>query len=210
MYTEQIGMWLIHSEGRIGRGGCHRVAAAGSPDRRPSGGSWAMARPDDARDGQVMLANLGHIRRVARHWLPSPDEHDDCVQAILLRLWCERLPLRMDDPQREIARIARNVARNWRRRGRDVPVAQPPDVADGSASAQESLEAGELCGLLMSAVDSLGPSESDLLYGFHFDGRTYADLEAQTGLSRATVRARLYRARRLLRATLLRYRGDIS
>ena len=64
------------------------------------------------------------------------------------------------------------------------------------------LEHKEVRDQLLLALTALPSADQELIVGHYFDGRTYGELAAATGLSERAIEGRLYRARRSLQERL--------
>ena len=108
--------------------------------------------------------------------------------------------------------IARNLIRkHWRdarRHGRHLPI---EDAAISSRLAEdlderplpsEVLARQELKEQLLLAVTALPSADQGLIFAFYFEGRSQAEIAAESSVSVKSVEARLYRARTRLRETL--------
>ncbi|MBU0640834.1 MAG: RNA polymerase sigma factor [Planctomycetes bacterium] len=137
---------------------------------------------------------------------------DDLMQQV----WVQAAGSRADVPANEsefwLRGIAKNLLRShWRkqtRRPAHVPLADPALAAELA----ERLVSEELPPLILTrrevqeqlllALTELPASQQELIVGHYFNGRSHADLAAESGLSERAVEGRLYRARQALQRKL--------
>jgi RNA polymerase sigma-70 factor (ECF subfamily) len=142
------------------------------------------------------------------------DDHtaDDLMQ----QLWLSARRGVADVPEERIEFALRAIATNlvrtlWRQRKcrpPHVPIADPrlaaelaERLAHDDLPAAE-LERSELHDQLLLALTELPAADQELIIGYHFQDRSYADLAERLSLSVRAVEGRLYRARALLREKL--------
>ena len=98
--------------------------------------------------------------------------------------------------------IARHVCADWARRRRGVrrfsELSPAADFAADAAGPADVAEAVEQTADLHAAVDGLPPDLRETLLLFYFDDLTYDQIAATLGVARATVNARLAKARAAL------------
>jgi RNA polymerase sigma-70 factor (ECF subfamily) len=143
--------------------------------------------------------------RAARGILGSDDVAWDAVQEASLRAWRNgTLPHTPGAALRRLAVLsALHIARCARRRRFHEARAAPGELC----CAQDPLvdaESGELRASLEAVLRRLSPSHREVFVLFELEGRDYAEIAATLGLPLGTVRSRLSRARRELRARLSR------
>lgn len=142
-----------------------------------------------------------------RFHVPSIDVAEDLTAETFLKL--VRSAGRYD-PARGSARawilaVARNVLRDWARRGRlrqYIALGNLHDVEWEAPSPEERLLREEEIGRLLDAVAALRPADRELIglrYGSGLDGAEVAEI---LGVSEGSVRTRLWRALGRLRAAL--------
>jgi RNA polymerase sigma factor (sigma-70 family) len=144
-----------------------------------------------------------------RFHVPSIDVAEDLTAETFLKL--VRSARRYDPAQGSartwILAIARNVLRDWGRRGRlrqYVALGNLHDLEWDAPSPEERLLREEEIGRLLDAVATLAPADRELIglrYGSGLDGAEVAEI---LGVSEGTVRTRLWRALGRLRAVLQR------
>lgn len=142
-----------------------------------------------------------------RFHVPAIDVAEDLTAETFLKL--VRSAQRYDPAQGSargwILAIARNVLRDWARRGRlrhYVPLGNLLDLASEAPSPEERLLRQEEIGRLLDAVAGLTAADRELIglrYGSALDTAEVAGL---LGISEGSVRTRLWRALGRLRAAL--------
>ncbi|MEO0478627.1 MAG: sigma-70 family RNA polymerase sigma factor [Planctomycetota bacterium] len=178
-----------------------------NPDTVRSSGFDALVEP-----------HLDCLFRAARRLLPSDDLASDAVQTLLLRTWQNfELP---ENPRSVLLSLVPNVAREVRRserRRQHHETAAVEQIVDSTPSAEEhhahcdhpecTTERQELRSLVRQAVLELPNDLRPLVERCWLDGETYAEAAEELDLPVGTVRSRLNRARRLLRASFERREG---
>jgi RNA polymerase sigma-70 factor (ECF subfamily) len=171
-------------------------------DPSPAGLPPASAR--------TFLALLPDLRRTARRLSRSVEDADDLVQETLLKVWSRLAMARTGGgdaaPVVDLRAYAFATLRNCARtRGQGVPPAgttdpeaSPEDQPDRGADADAHLAAGRA----IEALETLPEDQRLLLRLRAFDGLSYAEIAAETGLPMGTVTSRLSRGRRALRLAL--------
>jgi RNA polymerase sigma-70 factor (ECF subfamily) len=166
----------------------------------------ARARAGDARAFEELVRrHLRSAHAVALGVLGNPaDAEDVCQDAFLAAL--EKLD-ECRDPERFAAwltRIVRNQALNFRER-RSLRQGEPLEAAAPAAAAADTsdpAERSELRGRLLAALESLPPSQREVVLLHDLEGWRHREIAALLGTSEGAVRVRLHEARRRLRAVL--------
>jgi RNA polymerase sigma factor (sigma-70 family) len=157
----------------------------------------------------ALLATLGpalvtyYARRI------GGDLADDLAQAALLRIHGALPGIEPERADAFIATIARNVLRSaYAQRGRALRRWAPEQFAEGMASpaaADRHLEYKELVRAVKQLADAdLPPKMREVVLGLLRD-ETPAEIAARLGISQATVRMHVMRARAVLRRELRPY-----
>lgn len=133
------------------------------------------------------------------------DEHDaqDAAQEALIRAWSQRHACAGGEPSGWVRRIARNEAlrlggrqaRRWSR------VAAEPDALEAIASPADDVDR-ELAWLVADAVAELEPADRLLIRLRYERDLTQPQIAQLLGIPEGTVKVRLHRIRRRLRARL--------
>jgi RNA polymerase sigma-70 factor (ECF subfamily) len=167
-----------------------------------------MRRPASPPDPQLLLQHAGFVRGIARGLLFDADGADDIVQDTWLAAL--RHPPRGGNLRAWLAVVARNLASRVRRSAKRRAVHEARGARpDALPSAAELAARIELQRRVLDAVERLEePFRSTLLYRY-FDGLAPAAIAERLGVPVKTVKSRLHRALRSLRADLGRaYGGD--
>ena len=141
----------------------------------------------------------GFVRTIVR----QPDGIEDVTQMVFIKMF-RRLG-RLRDPrsfESWLFMLARNTSLDFLRRQRrrpatvsaDAELLELPDPRPSDAS-------GEILAALDSALDQLPPQTRTLVTLF-VQGNSYDTLAAREGLTLGAVKARMHRARPLLRASI--------
>jgi RNA polymerase sigma-70 factor, ECF subfamily len=173
---------------------------------------------------EIMRRNNRHLFRAARSVLRDDAEAEDVVQEAYLRAFRGLAGFRGDASLSTwLTRIALNEALGRRRRRRDTvgleaieatqegggarilmfPTAQAPGGDPEGAAARR-----EIRRLLEEAIDDLPEAFRPVLVARDVDGMSVEETARILGVRPETVRTRLHRARRLLRAALDQRLGD--
>jgi RNA polymerase sigma-70 factor (ECF subfamily) len=163
----------------------------------------------------LMRRHNRRLLRVTRSVLRDADAAQDAVQETYLRVFTK-----LDSYQPGgkfgawIARVAFNEALMMRRRERDDTVSlddadasaafMDEAVVDDAPSADQFVEAAHARALLEHAIDALPESFRTVFMLRAVEGFDVRETAECLGLNAATVRTRLFRAQRLLRAELSR------
>jgi RNA polymerase sigma-70 factor (ECF subfamily) len=142
-----------------------------------------------------------------RFHVPAIDVAEDLTAETFLKL--VRSARRYDPAQGSsrtwILAIARNVLRDWGRRGRlrqYVALGNLHDLESDAPSPEERLLREEEIGRLLDAVGTLAPAERELIGLRYGSGLGSAEVAEILGVNEGTVRTRLWRALGRLKAVL--------
>jgi RNA polymerase sigma-70 factor (ECF subfamily) len=177
----------------------HRVVA----DRAPTTGAPAAAPFDLAG---AFDEHAGALFGFAVNALRDRSLAEDCVQETFLRAWRARDGF---DPERASLRtwlfvIARNVIVDAQRAIQRTPRIAPTDVLDDTASrSPDPLDRLSV----IEGLAKLSPEHRAVLVNVHLEGRSYAEVEADSGIPAATLRSRSFYALRAMRDHLTERKG---
>lgn len=138
--------------------------------------------------------------RVALRYTRNASDAEDVAQEAAIRAWRRRAALR-DGLRRDewLGRIARNEAHRLRERtGREQPSEEPVKGAEQDASLERLIDAAPV----REALAGLTAPERELLGLRYEDDLTQRAIADRLGLPEGTVKVRLHRLRKELRATL--------
>lgn len=161
---------------------------AASPDRQAVG--------VDVNEAWSRFKNRLHafaLRRVG-----APDEADDVVQAVLVRLLQHQDRIESDRLAAWLFRTARNAVIDRRRRsGREAVAAE--EAALHAAAEVPDDAVPELAACVQPLLGMLSEEDRIVLEDVELNGRSQTDLARTLGVSPSTVKSRVQRARRRLR-----------
>lgn len=103
-------------------------------------------------------------------------------------------------------RVTRNVCLDMARSGRRTPTPVDPVTLE-PLSAADFADDVVLTGALNTAMRALAPEDRDALGAVSVFGLSYAEAAAELGVPVGTVKSRVFRARRVLAATLTGWEG---
>jgi RNA polymerase sigma-70 factor (ECF subfamily) len=179
--------------------------------------SWLEHR-DEAAARWLVETHRPAVLRVVRSWLPS-EVIEDVVQEVFMKAFIA-LPRLLPGARLEpwLSSIARNtcanVLRSWKRRFIFTTAECGLDDLSEFIIANEQPFADDeshrdLC--ITRLLAQLQRQDRRILWLYHVEGRTAADVGRQVGLSAGTVRVRALRSQRALRekAMQLRANGDL-
>lgn len=84
------------------------------------------------------------------------------------------------------------------------PVPLEDGLPAGGPSPEEELERRAFAGALLQAVEALPPPDNELVYRFYYEEERLRDIARDLGLSVPAAKSRLCRARRKLKAILIK------
>ncbi len=158
---------------------------------------------------QAVIELSPSIYRVALSILRDQALAEDAVQETLIRVWTNLERFRGDAPFRVwVLRIAHNVAVSMGRKRRDQAV-DPHDLSEVKASgagADRTAEGRAMVGELWEALDQLDPLSRAIVVLREVELFAYEDIATALDIPLATVKTRLFRARRSLATTLESWR----
>jgi RNA polymerase sigma-70 factor (ECF subfamily) len=174
-----------------------RVVARDSPDA-------AATAPFDL--ASAFDEHAGALFGFAVNALRDRSLAEDCVQETFLRAWRARDGF---SPERASLRtwlffIARNVIVDAQRAIQRTPRIVPADVLDDTASpSSDPLDRLSV----IEGLAKLSPEHRAVLVNVHLEGRSYAEVEAESGVPAATLRSRSFYALRAMRDHLSERKG---
>jgi RNA polymerase sigma-70 factor (ECF subfamily) len=178
---------------------------------------------DEAAIRAILQANNDRLYRIARSIVRDDGEAEDVLQEAYLRAFSALATFRGESSLATwLTRIVFNEALQRRRRKIDLPAAQieaPPapgaQIIDFPLSGQQSIDPErtmaqrELCRLLERAIDALPDEFRTVLVARVIEDMSIEETADLLGLQAGTVKTRLHRARRLLKAALAEHLGSL-
>ncbi len=164
-------------------------------------------RPETTAGAQIeaeLVALIPHLRRLARHFAPSPDRAEDMAQEALLQVWARlRAGARIDDLRPYLMTVLRHL--RARPPGQPAPGNAPattPLTERNAGTVAGNPTAGLACRDVLAAIGRLPADQRALLRLLCLTRLSYQDLAQHFGLPLGTVMSRLSRARARLRRDL--------
>jgi RNA polymerase sigma-70 factor (ECF subfamily) len=159
--------------------------------------------------GELVMAHQGFVYNLALRAVGDPDEAQDAAQEALLRAW-QALPTFRGDSQfrtwlyRIVINLCYNRRPRLRREAAEMSLEQDEDCfVAPEAGPERQAEAAERKALLQRAIDRL-PSSYRLLVMLRYQqDMAYEDIAEVMNLPLGTVKTGLFRAKALLRQTLV-------
>ncbi len=155
----------------------------------------------EAAISAAIAEHRGIVVRVARSFATNPQDQEDLIQEILLRIWAARQSFRGESKASTwMYRVALNRALTWQRdeRSRRTKHHQLIELPDPSAA--QAAESAHQLNELYDMLRTLPPLDRSLVL-LSLDGFAYAEIADIVGISESNVGARLSRARSRLRAS---------
>lgn len=164
------------------------------------------AEADDAAVPVVDVARawheLGHRLRAYVARRVTPEEADDIVQSVMVKLLERRGEIEADSVRAWLFTVTRNaVAEYYRQRRPTVDLDAFGDVPEIDASDPADRTIGALSDCLSPMLGALSDADAELLRKIDLEGASQIALAASLGLAVSTLKSRVQRARVKLRAT---------
>jgi len=162
----------------------------------------AAARGGDLGSFEALVRR--HTRTVYAHAFRFFGDHaaaEDVVQEVFVKVF--RSLDSFDEKSRFstwLYRVTRNTCLDEVRSGRRRPI--PVDPLDVTASGGDFADEVALASAIELAMRALPPEDRDALSAVSVFGLSYQEAGASLGVPAGTVKSRVFRARRALRATL--------
>ena len=168
---------------------------------------------DETAAGALVARLQPVVTKIVRARLPNRTDEDDMTQAVYLKIFAKleqfsgRAPI-----EHWASRIAVNTCLNQMKRERARPELRRADLSaeqdevldllqrtDDELAAPKRLAARELVELLLAG---LNPRDRLLLKMLHLEGKSLAEVHAETGWSVSAIKLRTFRARQKMRKAL--------
>lgn len=181
------------------------------------------ARGEEAAVRIIMQTHNRRLYRVARSIVRDGAEAEDVLQEAYLHAFHSLAGFRGDASLATwLTRIVLNEALQRVRRHTDLPASQiePPSQSASHvipfpingipvADPERAMAQRQLCQLVERAIDELPQDFRTVLVARVVEGMSVDETAALLGIRAETVRSRLHRARRMLRATLANHIGPL-
>ncbi len=179
----------------------------------PAGATLTMTDPlTESRtvEQKIEAAVREHAQLVFRICYAVVRNHhdaEDATQEVFLRVWRNASRLEeIEDLRSWIARIAWNVSIDRKRRPPEQQVDEYFEVPQKARAEQDAIS-GQMLVLLERAIEKLPRKEREALILASVEEMSMAEIAQVLGASEATVRGRVFRARRRLRERMSRFTG---
>ena len=183
-----------------------------------------MALEQDQRIADVVEREQSRLSSFIRRRVPDPRDADDILQDVFYELVeANRLLMPIDHITGWLFRVARNRITDFFRKkrpesfsetgviGEDDELLQLEDLLPSPDAGPDALYARHvLLDELELAVDELPEEQRDVFIGHEFDGRSFKEMAAETGVSVNTLLSRKRYAVRHLRERLQRIYDDFT
>ncbi len=145
------------------------------------------------------------LYRLANRLLGNPDEAEDSVQDVFLKLWDIRKTLSpVSNPEAFAMKMMKNLCIDKLKaaRNRNQPLGDfdMPSAAPSPDRIAENTDTGEKIGLI---VDSLPDTQKLLFHLREIEQMEYDEIEKITGLARGAIKTNLSRTRKKIREQLI-------
>lgn len=185
-----------------------------------------MPELDQRRVAEAIQGNRARLWRFIRSRIPDPGEAEDILQEVFSELFeAYRAMKPIERAGAWMLRVARNRITDWYRKKRPQPLSEletpgsqdGPSLADLLPSPAAGPDAAYLHSLLVEeladAIAELTPAQRYAFLGHEVEGRSFAELAAESGTTVNSMISRKHRAvlhlrRRLERAYADRVKGD--
>lgn len=147
----------------------------------------------------LVLRHQAAICAIAYSVLRDRARSEEVAQDALLIAWRDRASVTVTSAW--VCGIARNLARNAARRRREVVMEHEPATQDSDA--REALIAREDISRANDALAKLPEKHRDAIAIYYRSNESYAEVAGALGISEASARQRVHRARERLRERLL-------
>jgi RNA polymerase sigma-70 factor (ECF subfamily) len=159
----------------------------------------------------IIKTTEGLVAQIVYKLISNEEDRKDMAQDIYLKVFQHLKGFKFQSKLSTwVAQIAYNTCLN-RLQKKQVPLYVPPDGVWGQAEGYGSRAEGadgvllnkELNGLLQTAIGRLPPLYQTLIGLYHQEDLPYQEIAQITGLPEGTVKSYLFRARKILKESLL-------
>ncbi|MFD2173842.1 RNA polymerase sigma factor [Rhodobacter lacus] len=167
----------------------------------------------DGAAARALVTRLGPIAyRVALRMLNDRAEAEDLAQEAMLRLWRIAPDWRSGEakPSTWIYRVTTNLATDRLRRRRGVGLDEAPEVADGAASALETMIETDRAAALELALAQLPARQRQAVVLRHLEGLSNPEIAAAMEIGVEAVESLTARGKRALATLLAERREDLG
>ncbi len=184
------------------------VSADSTTHRESEAAPLATGARESARMDALVRAHAATLFRFARSIVHDDGLAEDVVQEALVKAW-RRGPIADDGsiPRAWLMTVTRNTAISMLRARRDLPLG-PDDLPEQAAphDTDRTVEGRDAVERLESVLTALDEEARTLILLREVDGLSYDDLAEMLDMPLPTVKTRLFRARRQLKAAMEEWR----
>lgn len=132
-----------------------------------------------------------------------PEDVEELVSDVFLSIWNHAGALRAGKLRPYIGACARNRAKSFLRKSRELPMDldEIPAVADGNTPENQLLRR-EQCRLVREAVLQMPPTDREIFLRYYYYLQTSGQIALAMGMEDSNVRVRLMRGRKALKQAL--------
>ncbi|MGZ8362665.1 MAG: RNA polymerase sigma factor [Caulobacteraceae bacterium] len=161
-------------------------------------------RGDPAAVQALVARKLPRILALAARMLGDASEAEDVAQEVFLRVWREAPRWRPGEARFDtwMHRVALNLCHDRLRRRRDIPMAEPPEIADPARSAEQVMESADAAEAVAAALIRLPPRQREAVVLSHYQELGGAEAALVMEVSLDAFESLLARARRSLKEML--------
>jgi len=182
-----------------------------------------MAADQDQQIAEVVERERSRLLRFIRRRVADPDDAEDILQDVFYRLVeVNRLLMPVEHVTGWLFRVARNRIIDLFRKKRPESFSELESESDdddqtrfgdllpsGEAGPEALYASGEIADALELALAKLPPEQRDVFIAHEFEGRSFAELAAQSGVNVSTLLARKRYAVLHLRERLRRFHDEL-
>ena len=165
-----------------------------------------VAEGDKAAMHILFARHRGKVFRFIQRMVRNPAIAEDLVSQVFLDVW--RSASQFENRARVstwLLSIARFKAINaLRRRAYESgDLEDRPEIADAADTPEAALDRKETSGILQACISKLSPAHREIIDLFYYREKSVAELSEATGIPLATVKSRIFYARKQLAKILV-------
>jgi RNA polymerase sigma factor (sigma-70 family) len=150
-----------------------------------------MGPEQDRRISEVVAREQSRLRNFIRRRVPDPRDAEDILQDVFSELVeANRLLMPIEHVTGWLFRVARNRIVDLFRRTRPESLEVDDLLPSPEAGPEEMYARGVLLDELVSAIDELPKEQRDVFVAHEFEGRSFKEMAAASGVSINTLLAR--------------------